>query len=35
MLAERLGLDAREVELIRQAAPLHDIGKLAIPDHSS
>ena len=32
VLAERLGLDAREVELIRQAAPLHDIGKLAIPD---
>ncbi|MBJ7328389.1 MAG: response regulator [Solirubrobacteraceae bacterium] len=31
-LAAVLGLDAEEVELIRQAAPLHDIGKVAIPD---
>ena len=27
-----LGLDAGEVDLIRQAAPLHDIGKLGVPD---
>ena len=26
------GCDAREVELIRHAAPLHDIGKLAVAD---
>jgi putative nucleotidyltransferase with HDIG domain len=31
-LAERLGLPAGEVALIRRAAPLHDIGKLAVPD---
>jgi putative two-component system response regulator len=32
LVAERLGLDSEEVELIRLAAPLHDIGKIAIPD---
>jgi putative two-component system response regulator len=32
LVAERLGLDPEEVELIRLAAPLHDIGKIAIPD---
>src|SRR4029079_2703648 len=31
-IASALGLPAEEVELIRRAAPLHDIGKLAIPD---
>lgn len=31
-LAGRLGLARREVDLIRIAAPLHDIGKIAIPD---
>ena len=31
-LAERLGRPPEEVELIRAAAPLHDIGKMAIPD---
>ena len=31
-LARGLGLPDREVWLIRQAAPLHDIGKIAIPD---
>lgn len=31
-IAAALGLPAEEVELIRRAAPLHDIGKLAIPD---
>lgn len=32
MLGELLGLTALEVERIRQAAPLHDIGKLAVSD---
>ena len=31
-LARELGLPAREVALINHAAPLHDIGKIAIPD---
>jgi putative two-component system response regulator len=31
-IAAQLGLDAAEVQLVREAAPLHDIGKLAIPD---
>lgn len=32
MIAEQLGLPADEVALIEQAAPLHDIGKLAVSD---
>ena len=32
LLAERLGLDAETVELIRHAATLHDVGKVAVPD---
>lgn len=32
LLAERLGLSPDEASLIRQAAPLHDIGKLAVSD---
>ena len=31
-LAERLGLPPDEVELILRAAPLHDVGKIGIPD---
>ena len=31
-LAHALGLPTSEVELIRRAAPLHDVGKIAIPD---
>jgi PAS domain S-box-containing protein/putative nucleotidyltransferase with HDIG domain len=31
-LALELGLPAGQVTLLRQAAPLHDVGKLAIPD---
>jgi putative two-component system response regulator len=32
LLAAGLGLDQRDVELIRLAAPLHDIGKIGVPD---
>jgi cyclic di-GMP phosphodiesterase len=32
LLARTLGLSETEVELIRNAAPLHDIGKIGIPD---
>jgi HD-GYP domain-containing protein (c-di-GMP phosphodiesterase class II) len=32
LLARRVGLGDRMVWLVRQAAPLHDIGKIAIPD---
>ena len=31
-LAERLGLPPDEIELILRAAPLHDVGKIGIPD---
>jgi len=31
-LAERMGLDKAAVENIRAAAPMHDIGKIGIPD---
>jgi putative two-component system response regulator len=32
LLARKLGLPVEQVGLIRLAAPLHDIGKLAVPD---
>jgi putative two-component system response regulator len=32
MLGERLGMSDADVNVIRFAAPLHDIGKIAIPD---
>ncbi len=32
MLAQAVGLENTTVELIRRAAPLHDIGKVGIPD---
>ena len=32
LLARAMGLSEAEVELIRMAAPLHDIGKIGIPD---
>lgn len=31
-LAIRAGLDAARVELVRIASPLHDLGKIAVPD---
>lgn len=33
LIAEGLGLDAEHCELIKVAAPLHDIGKIGIADH--
>jgi response regulator RpfG family c-di-GMP phosphodiesterase len=32
-LALKIGLSSDEAEVIRYASPLHDIGKIAIPDH--
>ena len=32
IIAEQLGLDADEMELIKYASPMHDVGKVAIPD---
>ncbi|WP_024850160.1 HD-GYP domain-containing protein [Hydrogenovibrio kuenenii] len=32
LLAKLYGIDAKTCELIRKAAPMHDIGKVAIPD---
>jgi len=32
LLAQELGLHRQEVKLIRRAAPLHDVGKIGIPD---
>lgn len=31
-LGERLGMSETDVELLRRAAPLHDIGKVGLPD---
>ena len=31
-LAASLGLDAVQVEIVRRTAPLHDVGKIGIPD---
>jgi putative two-component system response regulator len=33
LLAETVGLSLTQVSLIREAAPLHDLGKIGIPDH--
>lgn len=32
-LARQLGLDERQIVAIGRAAPLHDLGKIGIPDH--
>jgi HD-GYP domain-containing protein (c-di-GMP phosphodiesterase class II) len=32
LIAQAMGLPEREVELIKAASPMHDIGKLGIPD---
>jgi putative two-component system response regulator len=32
MLARRLGLDRDHCEMIREASPMHDVGKVGIPD---
>jgi putative two-component system response regulator len=32
-LGEKLGLSEAELTLLRRAAPLHDVGKVAVPDH--
>ena len=33
LIAEKLGLDSEQCDLIELAAPMHDIGKIGIPDH--
>ncbi|MDB5862809.1 MAG: response regulator-like protein [Betaproteobacteria bacterium] len=33
LIGLRMGLTPQEAELLRLAAPLHDVGKLGIPDH--
>ena len=32
LIADRLGMDADRCELIRAASPLHDVGKIGVPD---
>jgi putative two-component system response regulator len=32
LIAEKLGLPPEQIELVRIASPMHDIGKIAIPD---
>jgi len=32
-IAERMGLDRQRIDIIRNLGPLHDIGKIGIPDH--
>ncbi len=32
-IARQLGLSAAEIDQIQRAAPLHDLGKIAVPDH--
>jgi len=32
-IAEALGMSSEEIEMIKEVSPLHDIGKMAIPDN--
>ena len=32
LLAEKLGLNSAEADLLRTAAPMHDVGKIGVPD---
>ena len=32
LIADRMGMSADDVELIRMASPMHDVGKIAVPD---
>jgi PAS domain S-box-containing protein len=32
LIADRMGMSAADVELIRMASPMHDVGKIAVPD---
>jgi hypothetical protein len=32
LIARNMGLSTREVDLVRMASPMHDVGKLGIPD---
>jgi len=32
LFALKMGLDIKEAEILKQASPMHDIGKIAIPD---
>lgn len=32
ILAKQIGLDDAEADLVKQASPLHDLGKIAVPD---
>jgi len=32
LLAEKLGFDAKQVKILLYAAPMHDVGKIGIPD---
>ncbi len=32
LLAQKYGLEATDIEIIRHASPLHDLGKMGIPD---
>lgn len=33
LLADKYGLDETDAELVKNAAPLHDVGKISIPDN--
>lgn len=33
LLAEAVGMSEQEADLVKQASPLHDLGKIGVPDH--